>query len=402
MNESDFEPLYTQQELMLRDAPTDFHRYLYSEIDWDDRLIGIKGPRGAGKTTLLLQYLKEHFSGDRETAFYLSLDNLWVYSHDIMEAVEYLYTHGVRHLFLDEVHRFPHWQTLLKNLYDVYSQLSIVFTGSSMLEINQGEADLSRRAVIYELKGMSFREYLEIEGLATIQPLSLEELLKRHVEIAEDVCSKMSILPAFESYLKRGYYPFYKGSGSHYLENVRKTANMVIDVDYPKIRDVSQETLTKMKRMLMVIAARVPQTTNMSVLYQQIGTDRNQGIKMLYALEKAGLLALLSAKHKDLKHLNSPDKIYLDNTTLMFAMSTAPDTGTLRETFFYNQLSKDHDVLYPKQGDFLVDSKYLFEVGGKGKSFDQVKDIDNSYLAVADTEVGRKSRIPLWMFGLLY
>ena len=249
---------------------------------------------------------------------------------------------------------------------------------------------------------MSFREYLEIEGLATIQPLSLEELLKRHVEIAEDVCSKMSILPAFESYLKRGYYPFYKGSGSHYLENVRKTANMVIDVDYPKIRDVSQETLTKMKRMLMVIAARVPQTTNMSVLYQQIGTDRNQGIKMLYALEKAGLLALLSAKHKDLKHLNSPDKIYLDNTTLMFAMSTAPDTGTLRETFFYNQLSKDHDVLYPKQGDFLVDSKYLFEVGGKGKSFDQVKDIDNSYLAVADTEVGRKSRIPLWMFGLLY
>ena len=141
MNESDFEPLYTQQELMLRDAPTDFHRYLYSEIDWDDRLIGIKGPRGAGKTTLLLQNLKEHFSGDRETAFYLSLDNLWVYSHDIMEAVEYLYTHGVRHLFLDEVHRFPHWQTLLKNLYDVYSQLSIVFTGSSMLEINQGEAD---------------------------------------------------------------------------------------------------------------------------------------------------------------------------------------------------------------------------------------------------------------------
>ncbi len=401
MTEQELEPLYRQMEQKVKDTPTSLHRYLYSQIDWRDRLIGIKGPRGTGKSTILLQHIKEDFE-DRDALIYLSLDDLWFANHDIMETVDYLYTHGVRYLFLDEVHQNKDWQTILKNLYDTYKQLYIVFTGSSMLQIKEGEADLSRRPVIYELKGLSFREFLAFENELVFDAISLKDLLIHHVRIAEEICSKITILPIFEKYLKQGYYPFYQEVYSGYEERVKNIANMVIDVDYSKVEKVSQDTIYKMKKMLMVIAASVPQTPNMSQLYQQLNTDRNQGLKMLHALQDGGLLALLSKKMNKLKNLSSPDKIYLDNPTLMYALSTVADIGTVRETFFFNQLRKDHEVLYPAKGDFLVDGNYLFEVGGKGKSFDQIADEANGYLAVDNTEIGRKHRIPLWMYGLLY
>lgn len=401
MNEQDYNKFFRRMERQLLDVPMKFHRYLFKQIDWRDRLIGIKGPRGVGKSTLILQHIKEDFK-DREAVLYMSMDDIWVFSHDMMDVVEYLYTHGVRYLFLDEVHRFPHWQTLLKNIYDTYRQLHVVFSGSSMLEINKGEADLSRRARIYELRGMSFREYLEFGNILKIAPLTLDTLLESHVAKAEKICSKITVLPAFEKYLKYGFYPFYNEVFDSYLDRVRRTAEMVIDVDYPNVAEVSQDTLVKMKKMLMVIASRVPQTPKMSDLYRELGTDRNQGLKMLYALEDGGLLSLLSSKVKDLKHLSSPDKIYLANSTLMYALTPEPDKGTLRETFFLSQLNKAHDVQYPRHGDFLVDNEYVFEVGGKDKTFDQIKDLPNSCLAISDTEIGRSSRIPLWMFGLLW
>lgn len=403
MNEQDIEVLYRSMQQKLRDVPTQLHRYLYEQIDWRDRLIGIKGPRGVGKSTLILQHIKQSFK-DRSQVMYITLDDLWFASHDLPETVDYLYSHGIRWLFIDEIHYFKRWQTLLKNLYDTYRQLHIVFTGSSMLQIKQGEGDLSRRPVIYSMKGLSFREFLEFENVYTMQPLAWTDLLEQHESIAEKITENVQVLPLFEKYLKYGYYPFYKEVYRGYWERVRSTANMVLEVDYPKVNDVSQETILKMKKMLMVLASRIPQTPKMAELYRELDTDRNQGLKMLYALEDGGLLALLSQKVKDLKHLGSPDKIYLDNPTLMYALTPRPDIGTIRETFFYNQMRVGHTLTYPydNKGDFLVDNRFFVEVGGKNKSFEQIKDIADGYLAVDDTEIGHGHRIPLWMYGLLY
>ena len=378
-----------------------FHRGLYSKIDWDDRLIGIKGPRGSGKTTMLLQRIKENF-GNNGKALYISLDNLWFASHSLMDLVDYHYTHGGTHLFIDEVHHLPYWQTLLKNIYDDFPTLHVVYTGSSMLRIDRTQGDLSRRQLVYHLPGLSFREYLEFEGLYQCEPYELEDLLKDHVKIASQVCEKIKVVPAFEKYLKQGYYPFYKEVKKGYALRLQQVVNQVIENDYPAIDEVSMSTIRKTKKMLMLLAEKVPQTPVMTELYAQLDTDRNQGLKMMHALERGGLLGLLSSEAKSFKGLTRPDKIFLNNPNLMYALTSRPEIGTVRETFFFNQLSQTQTVTFPKKGDFLVNGKYLFEVGGKNKSFDQIKDIENSFLALDGIEVGHHNRIPLWVFGMMY
>ena len=386
----------------LQGTPEGFKRYLIDKIDWRDNLIAIKGAKGTGKTTMLLQHIKESFT-DKDKALYLSLDNLWFETHSINDLVEYHYTHGGTHLFLDEVHYYSKWKTLIKNINDDYPGLHVVYTGSSMLKIDSGVADLSRRQLPYTLHGMSFREYLLYEGLAEMEPISLDLLLRDHHRIAEDILSNgMKILPAFGEYLRYGYYPFYKSVYSGFEIRLQQVVNHVLENDYPIIEGVEQSTIRKTKRMFMILAEQVPQTPNMSNLYNELETDRNQGLKMLYALEKAGLLALLSDKPKHIDKLSRPEKIFMDNSNLMYAYAMAPNIGTVRETFFLSQLAVDHSVTYPAKGDFLVDGKYLFEVGGRKKSFEQIKDAADSYLAVDDTEIGHHNRIPLWMFGLLY
>lgn len=386
----------------LQGTPEGFKRYLIDKIDWRDNLIAIKGAKGTGKTTMLLQHIKESFT-DKDKALYLSLDNLWFETHSINDLIEYHYTHGGTHLFLDEVHYYPKWKTLIKNINDDYPGLHVVYTGSSMLKIDIGVADLSRRQLPYTLHGMSFREYLLYEGLAEMEPISLDLLLRDHRRIAEDILSNgMKILPAFGEYLRYGYYPFYKSVYSGFEIRLQQVVNHVLENDYPIIEGVEQSTIRKTKKMFMILAEQVPQTPNMSNLYNELETDRNQGLKMLYALEKAGLLALLSDKPKHIDKLSRPEKIFMDNSNLMYAYAMAPNIGTVRETFFLSQLAVDHSVTYPAKGDFLVDGKYLFEVGGRKKSFEQIKDVADSYLAVDDTEIGHHNRIPLWMFGLLY
>ena len=386
----------------LQGTPEGFKRYLIDKIDWRDNLIAIKGAKGTGKTTMLLQHIKESFT-DKDKALYLSLDNLWFETHSINDLIEYHYTHGGTHLFLDEVHYFPNWKTLIKNINDDYPGLHVVYTGSSMLKIDSGVADLSRRQLPYTLHGMSFREYLLYEGLAEIEPITLDFLLSNHHRIAEDILSNgMKILPLFGDYLRHGYYPFYKSVYSGFEIRLQQVVNHVLENDYPIIEGVEQSTIRKTKKMFMILAEQVPQTPNMSNLYNELETDRNQGLKMLYALEKAGLLALLSDKPKHIDKLSRPEKIFMDNSNLMYAYATNPNIGTVRETFFLSQLAVDHSVTYPAKGDFLVDGKYLFEVGGRKKSFEQIKDVADSYLAVDDTEIGHHNRIPLWMFGLLY
>lgn len=384
-------------------TPMVYFRYLYDKIDWNDTLIGIKGPKGCGKTTLLLQHIKKTFTGnDMEKVLYVSLDNLWFSSHDVLDVVEYHYTHGGTHLFIDEIHYYKHWQTLLKNINDDYPGLHVVYTGSSMLQIDSNEGDLSRRQTMYEMRGLSFREYLKYEGILKTGDVTLEQLLDNHVKLAMDICAETKILGAFKKYLEVGYYPFYKTVSSGYYQRLESVANQVIEVDYPNIDDVTLSTMRKAKKMLMLLAERVPQLPNMTELYRELETDRNQGLRMLYALQRGGLLQLLGDNTKSTDNLSRPDKIYINNPTLMYALTPFIDIGTLRETFFFNQVSQGYEVRYPKAGDFLVNRKYLFEVGGKNKTFKQIKDIPDSYLAVDETEVGHKNRIPLWMFGLLY
>ena len=379
----------------------EYKRYLYEKIHWNSRLIGIKGARGVGKTTLLLQRIKSVFP-DVDRAFYVSLDDLWFKTHTLMELVEYVYTHGVTHLFLDEVHRYPDWSQVLKNIYDSYPDLNIVYTGSSMLEIDNSKADLSRRQTVYEMYGFSFREYLAFEGVVTFAPISLEELLEQHVGYAMELTSSIKILPLFEQYLQHGYYPFYKEAGEDYLLRLQEVASLVIDADLPAVEEIEYSTVQKAKKMLMILAEHVPFSPNISQLCKELGTTRDVGLKMLYALDRAALLKLLTSEIKSYKSLSKPEKVYLNNTNLMYALTVKVDKGNLRETFFFNQISAVSLAIMPQKGDFFVNGKYLFEVGGKGKTFDQIKDMPDSYLAVDDVECGHKNRIPVWMFGLLY
>lgn len=403
MNESRIEEIIRVFNRRLTATPTEFHRYLFYEIDWEDKLIGIKGPRGCGKTTLLLQHIKQSFHGQElEKVLYVSLDNIWFADNKILDLVDFHYNHGGTHIFIDEIHYEPKWQTMLKNMSDNYPGMYIVYTGSSMLEIDAHEGDLSRRQVMYEMRGMSFREYLEYEGVVKHERLTLEQLMDNHVEIAMDICSRTNVLGCFNKYLREGYYPFYKAVRQGFDSRLLATVNQVIESDYPQIDDVTVATIRKTKKMLMVLSECVPQLPNMSQLYRELETDRNNGLKMLRALERGGLLLLLGSKTKSINQLSRPDKIYINNPTLMYALSPRADIGSVRETFFMNQLSQSHELSYPKAGDFLVDGRYLFEVGGKGKTFSQIKDIPDSYLAVDDTEIGRGARIPLWLFGMLY
>lgn len=403
MAELNIEGLLAPFYRRLQAVPKGFHRYNYSHINWNDDLIGIKGPKGCGKTTLILQHIAETFpKSEIRKALYVSLDSLWFATHDVREVVEYHYTHGGTHLFLDEVHYYPKWQTLLKNINDEYPGLKLVYTGSSMLQIERGEGDLSRRQQMYDMRGMSFREFLQYEGMATVEPIPLEILLKDHVSVAMEMTKGINILSLFERYLREGYYPFYRSVHEGFENRLLSVVNQIIENDYPTICDVMPSTIRKTKRLLMILAERVPQLPKMAELFRELETDRIQGLKMLYALQRGGLLSLIVNNSATTDNLSKPDKIYINNPNLMYALTPQVDVGTLRETFFQNQLSQSHDVRYPKAGDFLVDMKYLFEVGGKGKGFSQIKDIPYSYLAVDDTEVGYGAKIPLWMFGLLY
>jgi len=403
LTSEDVAELLEASDRQIRDEEMTFHRYLFDEIDWRDRLICIKGPRGTGKTTLMRQYFRETFGLSSSRTVYASLDDLWFARHSIRELVGWLYDRGYTHLFLDEVHHLgKDWSLVIKNICDQFRKLNVVYSGSSMLQLENAAGDLSRRQAKYELKGLSFREYLKLEGLYDGRVLSLEEVLEDHVRIAHAVDATLKILPHFDAYQAQGYYPFYRESRGQFKERLMDAVNKVLEVDYPALEDVSQDTIRKTRKMLMVLSESCPQTPVMTSLYRELDTGRDQGLKMLKALVRAGLLALIDAKGLKLDDLSKPEKIYVDNPTLMNALVPRVDAGVRRETFFYNQVHKDHSVLYRGVGDFVVDGEWTFEVGGKGKGFGQIKDLPNSFVACDNVSVGRGNKIPLWLFGFLY
>lgn len=385
----------------LMHLPMQFQRSLMEDITWEARLIGIKGARGAGKTTLLLQRIKSHHS-DLRGVLYVSMDDLWFAEHRLVELADRFVKQGGRYLFLDEVHKYPDWSREIKNIYDDYPELHIVFTGSSLLQILNARADLSRRAVTYELQGLSFREYLHFaEGIA-FPVYSLDDLLNRHEEIAAEVVQRIKPLAYFGNYLAAGYYPFFKEVPDLYLQRLSEVINLILEVELPQLRRVDIAWTPKLKQLLLIIAESAPFKPNISALSTKIGINRETLLTYLYYLAESGLTRQLYRDGKGVSRLQKPDKIYLENTNLAYAIRPSqPDTGTLRETFFANQLAYQHTLSYPKSGDFLVDQQYLFEVGGPIKSGQQIAGT-SGFLAIDQIEIGYQNRIPLWLFGFLY
>lgn len=401
MEQVELQPLYDSYHRKIAKVDLRFKRYIYNQINWKARIISIKGARGVGKTTLLLQHILEN-NEDIDQTLYVSLDNLWFATHSLMELVDWADRHGIFRLYLDEVHRYEGWSQVLKNIYDDYPDMSIVYTSSSLLVLDNATVDMSRRQTLYTLYGLSFREYLELEDIFKTEAIPLDDVLTHHVKKAMNIVGSIKVAPLFEAYLSHGYYPFYRESLDDFPSRLRETVTVVIDSDLPAVENVTYETLQKVKKLLMIISEHVPFEPNMSELWRQLSTDNESGLKMLYALDKAQVLSLLTAKTRNYKSLTKPDKVFLGNPNLMHVLCPKVDKGNERETFFISQLRVLHDVRYPKQGDFLIDNKFLFEVGGKKKSFEQIADITDSYLAVDDTEVGSGNRIPLWLFGFLY
>jgi len=400
----DVEPLLTASERLVSETEMGFRRYLAQEIDWRDRLICLKGPKGTGKTTLILQHMKETFGVRSDKAVYLALDHLWFSSHEILPVVDWLYKNGYTHVFLDEVHHAENWQALVKTIADFYPKLNVVYSGSSILKLTSLKADLSRRQAVYELKGLSFREFLELEGALRHAPLSLEEVLRHHRRIAGGICDRIKVLPLFRRYLAEGYYPLYRSVSNQFAGRLAQVVSNVLETDVPAVMDITPATIRKAKKMLMILAGSCPQTPNMSDLYRELETDRNAGIRMFAMLEAAELIATVrsSLSEPKLKRLGTVEKVYLGDANLMSALIPKPDIGALRETYFVNQLrAARHVVVTPDRGDFVVDGKHLVEVGGKGKGFAQIKDRPDSYVVNDDVEIGRGNKIPLWLFGFL-
>jgi hypothetical protein len=379
-----------------------FKRYMIDEIDWSDRLISIVGGRGAGKTTMMLQNMKATY-GVSSKALYISLDNIYFTRNLLSELADSFVKMGGEALYIDEVHKYPNWSIELKNIYDNYPELKVVFSGSSMLELYKGQGDLSRRLSSYSLSPLSFREFIELEHGVIFPKVSLGELLDNHIEIAHSVTAKIKPLAYFSEYLNLGAFPFFKDSHSKYHERLQNVVNMILDYDLPSITPIDYAHVLKMKMLLKIISEQVPYTPNISKLASQTEIDRKTVLKYLDLLFRGGLIHLLNTPDTSDSLFTKPDKIYLGNPNFMFSLcEEKPNTGTLRETFFCQQLSVKHKVHMSPKSDFLIDKRYTFEIGGKAKTSKQIEGITNSYIAADGIEYGFANRIPLWLFGFLY
>ncbi|MGK6350395.1 ATP-binding protein [Parapedobacter sp. DT-150] len=379
----------------------DFIRGTIQTINWNARFIGIKGPRGVGKTTLLLQYIKSRLADRLDTVLYVSLDDIWFSNNKLVDLADDFVKRGGMYLFLDEVHKYPNWSQELKNVYDDHPALQLVFTGSSLLEILNTRADLSRRAIVYTMQGLSFREYLAIEHGETLVAASLADIVADHTAIAEHIIGKLKPLKYFSTYLEKGYYPYYQEEPDLYGQRVEETINMMLEIELPMLRNIDLAYVNKIKQLLLIIAEAAPFVPNVSKISERIGINRTTLLAYLHYLQEVGLTHNLFRASGGISRLQKPDKIFLENPNLAFVLGKA-NIGNVRETFFANQLSHGHKLEYAERGDFLVDDQFIFEVGGKDKSASQVRGIDNGYIAADDVELGYQHKIPLWLFGFLY
>jgi len=367
-----------------------------------ERLISLKGARGSGKTTLLLQHSAIHLPKDHQ-ALYVAMDDLFFLENNLLQLAEKFQQNGGRYLLLDEVHKYPNWSREIKLIYDQIPELQVVFTSSLLLEVFRSESDLSRRAVNYTLKELSLREYIELTTQEKFDSYSLTDILKYHSDIAPVICSKIKPLKYFNDFLKRGAYPFVIEGEETYEQKLRNVINLIIDVDLHAVANLDYGLLTKIKKLLYAIATSVPFVPNVSKLSERLGMSRNTLIKALFYLDNARLMHGLHKPDKGIGALTKPEKVYLNNTNILFSLAPKnTQTGTLRETFFVNQVAGIHKVHLANKGDFIVDGTYTLEIGGKNKSVQQIDQVPHSFLAKDEMESGIGKSIPIWLFGFLH
>ncbi|MGB3607989.1 ATP-binding protein [Psychroserpens sp.] len=396
------EELFVIQEFFLNNL-SNKKRYLLKHIDWKDRLIGIKGARGSGKTTLMFQYMKFELPESAEY-LYASLDELYFLENTLVAFTKEFVLRGGTHLFLDEVHKYPNWSRELKLIYDQFPNLKIVFTSSSILEIYKGESDLSRRAVIYDLKELSFREYILFEKGHDLPKIELKDLLINHKKIAIDLKPYLEKpIRYFEDYLKQGAYPYYLENPKSYINKLNQTINLILEVDLNAVENIPYAESLKIKKLLIAIAQVVPFTPNITKLSERLGMSRNFLINAIKLLNRAELVIELYKPNTGIGAFTKPEKLYLNNPNLVYALGKEnAKTGTLGETFFANQMKHLHEIHLAEKGDFIIDKTYTFEIGGKGKTSKQIQNIKNSFVVRDDMEVGSLNVIPLYLFGFLY
>jgi uncharacterized protein len=391
-----------QSQAKVQQVSLGFQRYLLEKINWNERLIAIKGARGAGKTTLLLQHLKKNLAQDG-SAIYVAMDDLIFSDKKLYDLAEEFSLLGGRNLLLDEVHKYPNWSREIKLIYDNFPKMNVVFTSSSILEIYGGESDLSRRAISYDLKEMSLREYLELEHGLKSTVYSLEEIIQNHNAIANEINQLIKPVAVFQEYVKWGAYPYFRESKENFYSRLKNTVQVIIDVDLHAIENLDYEILYKIKKLIKMIASSVPFTPNISELSQKIGLSRPSILKALDLLEKARIVLSMQKRNSGMGILTKPDKVFLNNTNLLYAFAEEnTEVGTIRETFFANQLHGLFTLNIAEKGDFLVNDNLVFEIGGKNKTSKQIKGLQNAFVVRDDIEYGVGNIIPLWLFGFLY
>ena len=402
------ESLFERHIEYLTDVPTVFERELMRIIDWDSRLILIRGPKGVGKSTLMQQYVLKHYDVTDRHALYCSADTSYFATHTLIDTAASFVRQGGKHLFIDEIHKYDGWSREIKEIHDLYKGLKVVMSGSSLIQLNDGQADLSRRQDVYDMAGLSFREYLWFRTGKKVEPIHLDELLGNAPAFCSKVRSIYRPLEFFDDYLKMGYYPFSFEKKKTDKSSIENVCSYIIETELTKYRGVSQENTRKIKALLQVIAGMLPYQVDISKLSKSVSIDRVTLIRYLKYLDEAKLTRNLFCELDKITDLQKPDKMLLDNTNLIYAYSTkTPEIGTVRETFFCSQLAgAGHRVEYGgiKTGDFRIDKNFVIEVGGAGKDFSQISDDDitNAALALDSIDIASRKKIPLWAFGFLY
>ena len=379
-----------------------FQRDLLRDIDWNDRLIGIKGARGAGKTTLLLQHIHINRLPQNSQTLYASLDDLYFTRNNLVSLVDQFVKEGGKYLLLDEVHRYANWSQELKNIYDDHAGLKIIFTGSSLIHLEKAKADLSRRAVMYELFGLSFREFINFTKKTSLNKVSLDDLLSDHIDLSRNITKQIRPLSFLKEYLQIGYYPFFIENKSTYFQKLNETISLALSSDLPSAFGLNFGSVEKIRLLLYILAESVPFKPNISKLSERVGISRNSLLEFLKYLEEMRISRLLYASTKGIGLLQKPEKIYLYHPNLHYALSPQnSDKGNIRESFFLSQMSPVTPLVYTAEGDFKS-GKYTFEIGGKTKGRAQIKSVKDSFIASDDIEIGKDNKIPLWLFGFLY
>lgn len=352
----------------------------------------------------MLQYIKLNYPPGSREILYCTLDSIYFSNHTLLELIERFYLQGGKRLFLDEVHKYPTWSKELKEAYDLYPSLQIVFSGSSLLNILNADADLSRRCLPYKMFGLSFREFLMFYKGINIPVHPLQDVLENAGEICLEVNGKCRPVQMFNEYLRDGCYPFFTGNREDYYMNIENVVNLILEQEMPLLCGVDPAYVRKLKALLGILASSVPYEVDITKLAGVIGLTRNSVIAYLQNLDRAELLKLLYSDLNSVKKMQKPDKIYLQNPNLLYAIATTSvQVGTARETFTVNQLAVNHEVEYGKtQGDFIVDHKYRFEVGGADKTFKQIADLPDSFILADNVEFASGKKLPLWLVGLTY